>query len=225
MANYQSTHTGAQIDAGIDLLDKNSATSGQVLTANGTGGASWQNASGGSTVEANPTLAGTEADLTGLSVNGTKYKVPSGGSGSGTVVANPSTNATEELSTIRIDGTTYSIGTGMVPIVAKITQTGSPFTLTKVGNIPISDSSGLSGYDCCMFLHCNLSLLSSFSITSNVKLYAHVYYPDGYLKKVTIDGDNVEHVVATSAGEIFSAIIYTDEFSGLSNIKLNFVAD
>ena len=47
MANYQSTHTGAEIDAGIDLLDKNSATSGQVLTANGTGGASWQNASGG----------------------------------------------------------------------------------------------------------------------------------------------------------------------------------
>lgn len=48
MANYQSTHTGAEIDAGIDLLDKNSATQGQVLTANGAGGASWQNASGGS---------------------------------------------------------------------------------------------------------------------------------------------------------------------------------
>lgn len=47
MANYQSTHTGAEIDAGIDLLDSNSATSGQVLTANGTGGASWQNAGGG----------------------------------------------------------------------------------------------------------------------------------------------------------------------------------
>lgn len=47
MANYQSTHTGAQIDEGIDLLDSNSATAGQVLTANGTGGASWQNASGG----------------------------------------------------------------------------------------------------------------------------------------------------------------------------------
>lgn len=47
MANYKSTHTGAQIDAGIDLLDKNNATAGQVLTANGTGGASWQDASGG----------------------------------------------------------------------------------------------------------------------------------------------------------------------------------
>ena len=48
MANYQSTHTGSEIDAGINLLENNSATSGQVLTANGTGGASWQNASGGS---------------------------------------------------------------------------------------------------------------------------------------------------------------------------------
>ena len=42
MAKYQSTHTGAEIDAGIDLLGSNSATQGQVLTANGTGGASWQ---------------------------------------------------------------------------------------------------------------------------------------------------------------------------------------
>lgn len=42
MAKYQSTHTGAQIDEGIDLLGNNSATQGQVLTANGTGGASWQ---------------------------------------------------------------------------------------------------------------------------------------------------------------------------------------
>ena len=32
-------------------------------------------------VVANPTLAGTESDLTGLQVGNTKYKVPSGGSG------------------------------------------------------------------------------------------------------------------------------------------------
>lgn len=37
---------------------------------------------GGTEVIANPTLAGTEADLTGLQVGNTKYKVPSGGSGS-----------------------------------------------------------------------------------------------------------------------------------------------
>ena len=40
---------------------------------------------GGTEVVANPTLAGTEADLTGIQVGETKYKVPSGTE----VVANP----------------------------------------------------------------------------------------------------------------------------------------
>ena len=44
MANFKLTQTGEQIQADLDLLDKNGATQGQVLTANGTGGASWQNA-------------------------------------------------------------------------------------------------------------------------------------------------------------------------------------
>ncbi len=35
---------------------------------------------GGTTVVANPTLEGNEENLTGLEVNGTKYKVPQGGS-------------------------------------------------------------------------------------------------------------------------------------------------
>lgn len=48
MANFKLTQTGEQIQADLDLLDSNSATSGQVLTADGAGGASWQNASGGS---------------------------------------------------------------------------------------------------------------------------------------------------------------------------------
>ena len=48
MANFKLNQTGEQIQADLDLLGSNSATQGQVLTANGTGGASWQNASGGS---------------------------------------------------------------------------------------------------------------------------------------------------------------------------------
>lgn len=43
------------------------------------------NASGGTTVVANPTLAGTEADLTGLQVGDTKYKI-GGSSGGGVLV-------------------------------------------------------------------------------------------------------------------------------------------
>ena len=86
MANFKLNQTGEQIQADLNLLDSNSATEGQVLTANGTGGASWQNASGGGGTEvvANPVLAGTETDLTGLEVAGTKYKIPTGGSGGGT---------------------------------------------------------------------------------------------------------------------------------------------
>lgn len=42
MANFKLTQTGEQIQVDLDLLDKNSATQGQVLTANGQGGASWQ---------------------------------------------------------------------------------------------------------------------------------------------------------------------------------------
>lgn len=47
MANFKLTQTKEQIQADLNLLDNNSATQGQVLTANGTGGASWQNAASG----------------------------------------------------------------------------------------------------------------------------------------------------------------------------------
>ena len=47
MANFKLNQTGEQIQADLNLLDSNNATQGQVLTANGTGGASWQNANGG----------------------------------------------------------------------------------------------------------------------------------------------------------------------------------
>ena len=82
MANiYKSNYTGEQIDNSVGLTQENTATQGQVLTANGTGGASWQDASVGTKVVANPTLSGSETTLTGLEVSGTKYKVPTGGSG------------------------------------------------------------------------------------------------------------------------------------------------
>ena len=55
MANFKLTQTGEQIQADLDLLDKNSATSGQVLTANGTGGASWQDPSEVEVVQATGT--------------------------------------------------------------------------------------------------------------------------------------------------------------------------
>lgn len=64
MANYQSTHTGAEIDAGIDLLNNNSATGGQVLMADGEGKASWQNAQGGALWYIHRVVMSNTADTT-----------------------------------------------------------------------------------------------------------------------------------------------------------------
>ena len=57
-------------------------------------------------VVANPTLAGTEADLTGLEVNGTKYKVPA------KVSANPSPAGSTELTGLQIGSDKYKISGG-----------------------------------------------------------------------------------------------------------------
>ena len=74
-----------------------SADNGKVLGVNN---GVWDKvaASGGTTVVANPTLAGTEADLTGLQVGDTKYKVPEGGGG-GALVVNLTYDAVENITT------------------------------------------------------------------------------------------------------------------------------
>ena len=62
--------------------------------------ASW----GGTEVVANPTLAGTEGDLTGLQVGDTKYKVPEVIN----VVANPTLEGTEDpLTSLQVGDTKY----------------------------------------------------------------------------------------------------------------------
>ena len=72
--------TGAYTISGGDLpikasnIDSDTATNGQVLTADGNGGASWQNA-GGTNVVANPTLYGTEGALNGITIGSTSYYI------------------------------------------------------------------------------------------------------------------------------------------------------
>ena len=69
----------------------------------------------GTTVVANPTLAGTENDLTGLEVDGTKYAVPQGTE----VVANPTLVGDEEdLESIQIGNTKYKISGGSAALDA-----------------------------------------------------------------------------------------------------------
>ncbi len=71
-------------------LDSTGATAGQVYTADGSGGGSYQTPQAGTTVVANPTLAGGEAALAGLQVGNTKYGMPylplSGGTMTGDLV-------------------------------------------------------------------------------------------------------------------------------------------
>ena len=65
----------------------------------------------GTKVVANPTLAGTENNLTGIQVGETKYKVPAGGGGGGSeVVINPTLTGNEDnVSGIEVDGTKYKL--------------------------------------------------------------------------------------------------------------------
>lgn len=60
-------------------------------------------------VEANPTLAGTESDLTGLKIEDTAYKIPT----PTTVVANPTLAGTEaDLEGLQVGDTKYKISSG-----------------------------------------------------------------------------------------------------------------
>ena len=65
MAIYNSAYTGAEVDASVAKTQAITKTPQQINNLN--------------QVTANPTLAGTEADLTGLQVGDTKYAVPQGG--------------------------------------------------------------------------------------------------------------------------------------------------
>lgn len=62
------------------------------------------------TIEANPTLSGTEAQLGGIEIDGIKYAVPSGGGSGTTVVANPTLAGGEDaLSSLQVGNTLYKV--------------------------------------------------------------------------------------------------------------------
>lgn len=108
---YKSRYTGAQIDAGIkggaQVPDVTAADNGKVLKVSG---GKWaKGTDSGTTVTANPTLAGTEAALEGLQVASTKYKVNQPIN----VVANPTLAGTEAaLTGLQVGDTKYKIGGG-----------------------------------------------------------------------------------------------------------------
>lgn len=108
---YKSRYTGEQIDAGIkggaQVPDVTSADNGKILKVSG---GKWaKGTDSGTTVKANPTLAGTEAALTGLQVESTKYKVEQPIN----VVANPTLAGTEDaLEGLQVGSTKYKVAAG-----------------------------------------------------------------------------------------------------------------
>ena len=94
----------------------------------------------GSTVEANPALDGTETVLTGITIDGEAYSIPSGGAGDGaSVEANPTDAATDFLTKLKVAGVTYALPSGgsgddtSEPIIVQFAETedGIYFTLTE----------------------------------------------------------------------------------------------
>jgi len=61
-------------------------------------------------VVANPTVAGSESDLTSIQIGDTKYKVTGGGGGGSEVIANPTLVGDEDsLTGLEVDGTKYKV--------------------------------------------------------------------------------------------------------------------
>ena len=64
-------------------------------------------------VVANPTVVGSESDLTSIQIGDTKYKVTGGGGGGSEVIANPTLVGDEDsLTGLEVDGTKYKVSGG-----------------------------------------------------------------------------------------------------------------
>lgn len=121
---------------------------------------------------ANPTLDGTEANLTALSVNGTKYKIAGGGSG-GDYIAGNGINITDN--TISADTNVLATKEDIPTGETDITFNGTPTTTTEdLNNVVIGDTTYLinSSY--------NPNLLLNDEMTINQRGKSVYYGPSTY---------------------------------------------
>ena len=121
-------------------------------------------------VEANPALAGTEADLTGLKVGDTKYKVPTGTN----VEANPTLEGTEsDLEGLKVGATKYKVPPRVIP---NPTLEGTEANLEglQVGNTKYKVGGGGSSE----YKHCYIVSLKYSSYYGRARL---LYFTNGEL--------------------------------------------
>ena len=127
----------------------------------------------GSIVKANPTLAGTESELTGLDIDGTKYKITE-------VAANPTLAGTESnLEGLQVGSTKYKVPQG-TPVEANPTLAGTEANLEglQVGETKYKVGGG-GGSHCYKVTtngnYTNFYIHSSEEITNVTELNAAVY--------------------------------------------------
>ena len=129
MAVYNSNYTGAQVDAAVGKVSDITKTAQQINELN--------------QVNANPTLAGTEAALEGIEVGSTKYQVEQPIN----VVANPTLAGTEAaLEGIEVGSTKYKVEQP-INVVANPTLAGTEEDLTgiQIGTTKYAIPSGGGG--------------------------------------------------------------------------------
>ena len=133
-----SDNMGVMTLAPEDLAYVNTIKGTAVTTAKGALDTLTTNVNALSTVEANPTLAGTESDLTALEVAGTKYKIPSGGGGGGntttiqtswsTMPQNP--NVGDRVTNVNDNSGTPG-GGGFAPVIDVTAPIGTSITVSN----------------------------------------------------------------------------------------------
>lgn len=105
---YKEKLDNALTEVKVEDVDSESATSGQVLTADGEGGASWQNASGGTEVSGTSTGDNWET----ITIDGTTKNIPQGESDVEANPTVPSGTTPVDLTGLKIDNSYYAISSG-----------------------------------------------------------------------------------------------------------------
>ena len=139
---YNVGITYDQVEQTVGLPTPTTDDEGKVLKVDAEGKWALSTDAEGTVVVANPTLAGTEADLTGLQVGSTKYKVEQPIN----VVANPTLAGTEsQLTGLEVGTTKYKIPEGVVVVELSASS----------GTLSDSDYAKVSG-DNCLILYNNV---------------------------------------------------------------------